>query len=98
VPHPINTLTEPVEFNNPAALKLNASYVAFLPQGISRDERSKDPSWQTAKSRGWSIRTFVGDHVVYRVRPKEFVSMLLKTVADRNTREVNEPVNDPMEE
>jgi len=45
VPQPINTLTEPVEFDNPAALKLNASYVAFLAQGTSRDERSKDPSW-----------------------------------------------------
>jgi len=98
VPQPINTLTQQVEFDNPAALKLNATYVAFLPKDISLDERSKDPSWQRSEARGWTIRTFAGDHVVYRVKPKKFVSMLLKTVSDRNTREVIEPVSDPMEE
>jgi pimeloyl-ACP methyl ester carboxylesterase len=98
VPQPINTLTEPVAFDNPAVLKLNASYVAFLPQDISREERSKDPSWQRSEARGWTIRTFAGDHVVYRVKPKEFVSMLLKTVTDRNTEVVQEPASDPSEE
>jgi len=87
VPHPANTLTEPVEFSHVDALNINASYVAFIPQGTSADERKKDdPSWHRAEARGWTVRTFEGDHVIYRVRPKEFVEMLVQTPLDRNKR------------
>ncbi len=84
MPHPLNTLTEAVAFNKPEAKKINASYVAFVPEGVSREQRADDPSWHRAEARGWTIRTFDGDHVVYRVKPDEFVEMLLQTTADRN--------------
>jgi pimeloyl-ACP methyl ester carboxylesterase len=84
VPHPYGTLVEPVSFNNPQALTLNTSYVAFIPQEMNKDERAKDSSWLLAKKRGWTIRTFEGDHTVYRVKPKAFVDMLLTTLLDEN--------------
>lgn len=84
VPHPINTLTEAVSFNHPKALQINTSYVAFVPPGVSREERMKDPSWLRAEARGWTIRTYDGDHVIYRVEPKKFTGMLLQTLNDRN--------------
>jgi len=84
VPHPVNTLTEAVEFNKPAAKAINASFVAFVPEGVSREQRADDPSWHRAEARGWTIRTFDGDHVIYRVKPDEFVEMLLETTLDRN--------------
>ncbi len=84
VPHPANTLTEPVSFDDPDAIKINASYVAFVPENMSQEQRMSDPSWQRAESRGWTIRTFAGDHVVYRIKPKEFVNMLLETPKDSN--------------
>ncbi len=84
VPHPLNTLTEAVTFNSTEAKKINASYVAFVPEGVSRKQRAEDPSWHRAEARGWTIRTFDGDHVVYREKPDEFVDMLLQTILDRN--------------
>jgi pimeloyl-ACP methyl ester carboxylesterase len=84
VPHPYKTLTEPVSFNNPQAQKINTSYVAFVPEGMSKTERAKDPSWARAEKRGWTMRTFAGDHTVYRVKPVEFVEMLMLTTKDQN--------------
>ena len=86
VPHPVNTLTEPVEFSHADAININASYVAFIPDGTSIDERKEDPSWHRAEARGWTVRTFEGDHVIYRIRPKEFVEMLVQTPLDRNNQ------------
>jgi pimeloyl-ACP methyl ester carboxylesterase len=84
VPHPYKTLTEVVAFNNPIAKAINTSYVAFVPEGMSNAERAKDPSWGRAAKRGWTMRTFAGDHTVYRVKPKEFAEMLLLTTQDQN--------------
>ena len=85
VPHPYKTLTEPVSYENPKALALNVTYVAFVPEGMTNKQRSEDPSWARAESRGWTMRTFAGDHTVYRVKAKEFVDMLLSTSTDKNT-------------
>jgi len=79
-----NTLAEPVSYKNPKAKALDVSYVAFIPEGVTTAERAKDPSWQRAKNRHWTMRTFAGDHVVYRVKPVEFTTMLADTVNDRN--------------
>lgn len=89
VAHPVNTLTEATNFDNASALNINASYVAFVPDGMTKEQRMQDPSWGRAVERGWSIRTFSGDHVVYRVKPKEFVEMLLQTPLDRNQKTVD---------
>lgn len=84
VAQPIKTFTEPVSYKNPLAKKLTVTYVAFLPVGVSVADRAKDPSWSRAEQRHWTIRTFDGDHVVYRVKPVEFSAMLEDTVKDKN--------------
>ncbi len=86
VTQPLNTLTEAVTYNNTNAKKLNVTYVAFVPEGMTKAERATDPSWHRAKQRNWTIKTFAGNHVVYRVKPVEFTVMLEATVGDRNNR------------
>src|SRR5690606_7595346 len=47
VGHPVNTLREPVSFNNPAALALPVTYVPFVPADKSIEERAAtDQNWQ----------------------------------------------------
>lgn len=87
LPQSLKTFTEPVSYKNPAAKKLDVTYVAFVPQGMSEAERALDPSWQRAIKRHWTIRTFAGDHVVYRVKPVEFSDFLVETVQDKNSSE-----------
>jgi pimeloyl-ACP methyl ester carboxylesterase len=84
VKHPVKTLTEPVSYKNPLAKKLNVTYVAFIPPGVSKAERAKDPSWHRAEKRNWTIKTFDGDHVIYRSKPAEFSEFLEDTVKDTN--------------
>lgn len=84
VTQPFNTLTEPVSYKNPLAKNLNVTYVAFIPEGVTKEDRAKDPSWKRAIKRNWTIRTFDGDHVIYRTKPVEFSAMLHDTVNDRN--------------
>jgi surfactin synthase thioesterase subunit len=80
----VKTLTEPVSYKNPLAKKLNVTYVAFIPPGVSKAERTKDPSWHRAEKRNWTIKTFDGDHVIYRSKPAEFSEFLEDTVKDTN--------------
>jgi len=82
----LHTFTEPVSYQNPEAFKLDVSYVAFIPKGMSIAKRAADPSWLRAKKRHWTMRTFEGNHVVYRTKPVAFTAMLEDTVDDRNTR------------
>jgi len=86
VTQPLNTVTEPVSYNNAKAKNLDVTYVAFVPEGMTKAERATDPSWQRAKQRNWTIKTFAGNHVVYRVKPAEFTVMLEATVSDRNNK------------
>lgn len=86
VPHPLNTYLEKVSFDNPLALTIDTTFVAFVPEGVSKEQRADDPSWRRAEKRGWTIRTFDGDHVIYREKPKEFVGMLLDTTKDKNKK------------
>lgn len=80
----LKTYTEPVSYKNPVAKRLNVTYLAFVPKKISLEERAKDPSWQRAKNRNWTIRTFEGNHVIYRKKPAEFTAELIDTVSDKN--------------
>ena len=85
VPHPYKSITEPVSYKNPAAHAINATYVAFVPEGVSIEERTKDPSWIRAKARGWSMRVFDGDHVIYRQKPAAITQLLIDSTNDRNS-------------
>lgn len=76
--------TEAVSYKNPAAKRLNVTFLAFVPKGMTEEKRSRDLSWQRAQERGWTIRTFKGHHVIYRYKPAEFTAELINTVNDRN--------------
>lgn len=80
VPQSLKTFTEPVSFNNPSAIELPATFVAFIPAGMSVEERRADPSWQHAETRGWPIRTLESDHNAQRSHPTELVALLEESV------------------
>jgi len=82
----LKTYTEPVSYKNPAAKRLNVTFVAFIPKGKTIKQRSQDVSWKRAEERQWTIRTFKGNHVVYRSKPEEVSQLLIESVADRNTK------------
>lgn len=83
--HPANTINQAVIYNNPLATQIAVTYVAFIPAGMSSKTRAEDPSWQRAEARGWTMRTFAGDHVIYRVKPAEMAELLIESVDDSNT-------------
>ncbi len=86
VPHPLASLKEKVNFSNPDAKLINASFVAFVPEAMSKESRTDDPSWKNAQSRGWSLHTFAGDHVVYRVQPEAIAALIARTTLDENNK------------
>ncbi len=83
-PQSIKTFTQPVSYKNPLAKALSVTYVAFIPAGQSPDERAaKDKSWQRAKARGWTIRTFPGHHVAHVENPRGVATLLEQAVGDK---------------
>ena len=76
VPQSMKTLTEPVSFNNPQALKLPVTFIAYMAPGQAIEERSADPSWQHAEARGWTILTLESDHNAQRSHPEELAALL----------------------
>jgi surfactin synthase thioesterase subunit len=56
-----------------------------VPADQNAEERAaKDKSWQRAKSRGWTIRTFPGHHVAHVENPRGVATLVEDAVADRN--------------
>lgn len=84
VPQSLKTLTEPVSFNNPEALKLPVTFIAYVAPGQTVEERSDDPSWQNARTRNWTIRTLDSDHNAQRSHPQELAALLEAAPNDRN--------------
>ena len=83
----IKCFNQPVSYNNPAALKLPVTYVAFMPKDKSAEERAKtDKSWQHAIARGWTIRTFPGGHVAHQEDPRGVATLIEQSVNDRNAK------------
>ncbi|HWL16069.1 MAG TPA: alpha/beta fold hydrolase [Opitutus sp.] len=81
----IKCFNQPVSYKNPAALALPVTYVAFVPKDKSIEERAaQDKSWQRAKARGWTIRTFPGGHVAQQEDPRGVASLMEDAVNDRN--------------
>jgi pimeloyl-ACP methyl ester carboxylesterase len=81
----IKCFNQPVSYKNPAAKALAVTYVAFVPADQKAEERAaKDKSWQRAKSRGWTIRTFPGHHVAHVENPRGVATLVEDAVADRN--------------
>lgn len=81
----IKCFSQPVSYKNPAALALSVTYVAFVPKDKSTEERAaRDKSWQRAKARGWTIRTFPGGHVAQQEDPRGVATLLEEAVGDQN--------------
>lgn len=81
----IKCFSQPVSYKNPAALVLPVTYVAFVPKDKSVEERAaRDKSWQRAKARGWTIRTFPGGHVAQQEDPRGVATLLEEAVGDQN--------------
>lgn len=76
VPQPIKTFTEPVSYNNPEAMDLPVTFVAFVHPGQTIAQRALDPSWKRAASRNWLIRTFNSDHNANASHPEELAKLL----------------------
>lgn len=97
VVHPVNTLTQPVSFDNPLAHAIPATFVAFLPEGQTLQQWQEGRTgWTRAQKRGWTMRTFEGDHVVYRVKPLAMANLLMASVSDQNSANL-EHANKPAE-
>lgn len=86
VGQPIGTSTEAVAYNNPAAFKLNVTYVPFIAAGQDAAERAaRDPSWKNAVARGWTVRTFPGSHTAMLEDPKGLSVLMQQAVNDTNS-------------
>jgi len=86
VPQSLKTYTEPVSFSNPVALKVPATFVAFIDTGQTLEDRRKDLSWQNAEDRGWTIRILESDHNAQRSHPRELANLLEDSPTNRNQR------------
>jgi hypothetical protein len=82
VPQSLKTYTEPVSFDNPAALQLPATFIAFVAPGQTIEQRSNDPSWKQAEERGWAIQTLTSGHNAQRSHPHELAAMLVAAPAE----------------
>jgi pimeloyl-ACP methyl ester carboxylesterase len=76
VPHPINTLTQPVSLKNAAAKKLPAAYILTIDAGKKAEEDTFFPSSQRAKQRGWKVIEMVADHNPQWSKVEELVNLL----------------------
>lgn len=81
VPQSLATLIEPVSFNDDQAIKLPATYVAFVSDPTMREARRKtDPSWKNAADRGWPVHILQSDHNAQRSHPEEVADLLEQIV------------------
>lgn len=76
VPHPLQTLTEPVSYNNAKAKKIPATYIAFLTPERLEERFKQDPSIRHAKERQWNIVTLDSDHNAHQSHPKQLADLL----------------------
>jgi len=86
VGQPIGPSYEAVAYNNPAAFKLNVTYVPFIAKDQNAAERAaRDQNWKNAVARGWTVRTFPGSHTAMLEDPKGLSVLMLEAVNDKNT-------------
>jgi len=81
VPHPAKTLTEPVSFKNPAAMKIPGAYLRAVAPGKKLEEAHFYKFYERAKSRGWATYTMEADHNPEWFKPKELTALLEQMVA-----------------
>ena len=84
VPQSLKTFTEPVSFDNPAARKVPATFIAFISPEVSIEDRRAGLSWQHAEARGWTVITLNSDHNAQRSHPQELTALLEESVKSSN--------------
>ncbi len=76
VPHPAKTLSEPVSYKNPAALKLPVTYLLTIDTGQTLEQARFYKFYLRAKARGWSTVTMEANHNPEWFKPKELTELL----------------------
>lgn len=76
VPHPLNTLTEPVSLKNAASKKLQAVYILTIDPGKKAEEDGFFASSQRARQRGWKVMEMSADHNPQWSKVNELVQLL----------------------
>lgn len=79
VPHPANTLSEPISLKNQeGARKIPTTYILTVDEGREPQQDMFHRFYERAKARGWTAHTMEGDHNVMWSHPKELVELLEK--------------------
>ena len=76
VPHPAKTLSEPVSYKNPAALKLPGTYLLAIDTGQTLEQAHFYKFYLRAKARGWDTVTMAANHNPEWFKPKELTVLL----------------------
>lgn len=76
VPHPLNTLTEPLSLKNAAAKKLPAVYILTVDPGKKPEEDGFFTSSQRAKQKGWKVLEMSADHNPQWSKVEELAQLL----------------------
>ena len=76
VPQPLGTLTQPVQFNNPKAMQIPASYIAYTGPLNAGTYENFAKSREVVKERGWRYLELESDHNAHRSRPEALFAIL----------------------
>jgi pimeloyl-ACP methyl ester carboxylesterase len=77
VPHPANTLKQPIVLRNqPAVQKIPSTYILTVDPGRDPQLDNFHRFYQRAKARGWTTALMEGDHNVQWSHPKALVRLL----------------------
>ena len=78
VPHPLDTLTEPIALGNPDVELIPTTFLLTVEAG--KDSDDFDAMADRARTRGWPMVTMEGGHNPHWFQPEAFVEVLLEIV------------------
>lgn len=82
VPHPLNTLKQPIKLGNRDAEKIPATYILTKQANTREDDFSQFA--KRAKRRGWLYHELATGHNPHRTMPNELAELILKSAATSN--------------
>ena len=81
-PHPLRTVTDPLEVNNPAARPIPRAFIHCTDKSadspLALAWPAIDRAAEVARQQGWWYRTLPTDHSPHRTMPQELVALLLE--------------------
>jgi pimeloyl-ACP methyl ester carboxylesterase len=78
VPHPLKTLTEPLELTSRAQLKIPGSYILTVAKGTKASDDDFAENAQRAEELGYTNYTLISDHNPQWSAPEELADLLVK--------------------